>query len=69
MVLETINPPGKYFGIKICSKRLIKQLEENHRAMNKLARLKFYIVPKAYYIKNNAYYVILELKVFYKSNF
>lgn len=68
MVLETINPPGKYFGIKICSKRLIKHLEDNHRSMNRLAKLKFYIVPKVYYTKNNIYYTILELKVFYKSN-
>ena len=36
--------------------------------MNKLARIKFYLVPKAYFIKNDYYYVILELKVFYKSN-
>ena len=68
MVFETIKPPGKYFGINICSSQLIKHLEENHRSMNKLARIKFYLVPKAYFIKNDYYYVILELKVFYKSN-
>lgn len=44
-------------------------MEEYHKSINKVARIRFYIVPKAYYIKNNNYYVILELKVFYKSNF
>ena len=69
MVFETIKPRGKYFGINICSQKLINHMEENHKAMNKLARIRFYIVPKAYFIKNSYYYVILELKVFQKSNF
>ena len=69
MVFETIHPPGKYFGLNICSQKLIKHLEEIHRSWNKVAKIKFYIVPIAYFIRNNYYYVILELKVFYKSNF
>ena len=69
MVFETIMPRGKYFGIRIFSPKLINHMEENHKSMNKLARIKFYIVPKAYFIKNSYYYVILELKVFQKSNF
>ena len=43
-------------------------MEENHRSLNKLARIKFYIVPNAYFFKNNEYHVIFELKVFYKRN-
>ena len=68
MVLETIQPPGLYFGINICSLKLIKHMEDNHRALNKVARIKFYFVPIAYFFKKDFYYVIFELKVFYKRN-
>lgn len=68
MVFETIKPPGKYFGINICSRKLIKLMEEDHRSLNKIAKIKFFIVPNAYFIKKNFYYVIMQLKVFYKSN-
>lgn len=43
-------------------------MEEDHRSLNKTAKIKFFIVPNAYFIKKNYYYVILSLKVFYKSN-
>ena len=43
-------------------------MEENHRSLNKVTRIKFYIVPNAYFFKDNYYYVIFELKVFYKRN-
>ena len=68
MIFETIKPPGKYFAINICSPKLIKHLEDNHRSLNKNAKIKFYIVPNAYFTMKNKYYVILQLKVFYKSN-
>lgn len=67
MIFETIDPPGKYFGINICSRKLIKHMEESHRSMNKIAKIKFFVVPKAYFIKNSHYNVILELKAHYKS--
>ena len=68
MIFETIHPPGKYFGINICSRKLIKHMEESHRSLYKTAKIKFFIVPKAYFVKNNHYNVILELKALYKSN-
>lgn len=67
MVFETIDPPGKYFGINICSKKLIKHLEESHKSEYKEAKIKFFIVPKTYFVKSDHYYVILELKAHYKS--
>ena len=68
MVFETIDPPGLYFSINICSQKLIKHLEEHHRSLNREARIEFFMVPNAYFFKKNYYYVIFELKVFYKSN-
>ena len=42
-------------------------MEEAHRSMNRRARIEFFIVPNAYFFKKNYYYVIFELKVFYKN--
>ena len=67
MVFETVEPPGKYFGINICSRELIKHINESQRSEYKLAKIKFFIVPKAYFVKADLYYVILELKVHNKS--
>ena len=68
MILETFNPPGLYFGINICSQKLIKHLEDEHRSFNSNIKIKFYFVPLSYFFKDNFYYVILEMKVYYKRS-
>ena len=67
MVFETIEPPGLYFSTNICCPKLIKYLEDKHRSLNRLARVEFLMVPNTYFIKKNHYYIIFDLKVFYKS--
>ena len=68
MVLETIEPPGLYFGINICNVKLIKQMEDNHRSLNKGPLIKFYLVPITYFFEKDFYNIIFELKVYYTKD-
>ena len=70
MICETNSPPGKYFRIKICEKGLLNKLKTAHQHMNKNIKIRFFFVPKMYIPRGkNRYLIIIELKVYYKSNY
>lgn len=68
MLLETIDPPGRYFRMRIMESCCKRHLEECHQKYNRIASVKFFLVPKAYIPIQDYYVIIFELKVCYKSN-
>ena len=63
IILETLQPAGKFIKIQIVDGTLLSMMECRHRKIYTNINMKFYISPKSYFVHKNCYHVILELRV------
>lgn len=70
MVFETMDPPGRYFKVKIYDQKLKELMESTHKGYNS-TDTKFFFVPRAYIpvTGRNIYFIIIELVVLYNQFF
>ena len=67
MVLESIEPPGRFIILKMTDQRLMKVLEKKHQKIHKQFQPKFFFVPKSYLIRNDEYFIFVEMLVYLKE--
>ena len=69
MAFETMDPPGRYFKVKIYDQKLKDTMESKHKNYNP-SDTKFFFVPRAYIpvTGKNIYFIIIELVVLYNTN-
>ena len=63
IILETLQPAGKFIKIPIVDETLLNLMESRHKKIHNKILTKFYVCPKSYFVHKNTYHVILELRV------
>ena len=67
MILESIEPRGKFIKVLISDERLVKYMEKKHSKICRRLNVKFFFLPQSYVIRNDKYYIFIEMYVYLKA--